>query len=131
MTNDYEELLSLRRNNGKFVAMSLNAVLEGTTFHSTYPVSEFYPEGASPVTVAEFEKAIDAAIEYIAPELQIGDCLVYGTKQMKWAMVALDFIPRVLAVFPAKRVPGRRLYLIMLPENTNHDYLDQCLDRRK
>lgn len=129
MNTNYTELISLRRITGDALPLCADHAVKMSEQVAVYPIVEFYPGSCKPTSLQNFEKAVDEVIKYVGQDVTTGDCLVYGTTEIKWAMLAMHFIPPVLAAMPRKEIPGRRMFFVMLPDTLNKDYLSQCLDK--
>lgn len=125
----YDETVTLRRRVSNKIGMCADAAIYNTSEHSVYPILEFYEEKGTPDNLKHFEQALDNLIRFLAPDIEVGDCLAYGTNEIEWVMVALEFIPPMLIKFPRRPIPGTRMELVLLPESEDQDYLQQCLDK--
>lgn len=128
MNDNYTELVTIRHVKGQYAPMCKSEVVKLTTHKATYPIQEFTHKKKID-SLKDFEQAIDNIIKFAALEIEPGDCLVYGTKEVRWAMLALASIPDSLCLFPYKQVPGKRVFMIMLPDSLDKKYIEECLDK--
>lgn len=114
---------------GSKIGICVDSAIRNTEEHSVYPIIEFYNEKDATDRRECFDKALDNLIKFLAPDIEIGDCLTYGTGDIIWVMMAMEYIPQPIIKFPRKKIPGTRMEFVLLPDLDDNDYLQQCLDK--